>query len=647
LPAPSVTRQAFNVNVFYEEEGTLKVGSVLADNTASLQVEAPHGKRSKIKSANVLLRFEQPGIVDFMPQAQHVAEELDLDFLWECSSGDEFGYEALAQEYYGRPPTPTEAAGVLIKLHAAPMYFYKRGKGRYKAAPEEALKAALASVERKKQQALKKEAYVAQLTAGELPPDMAPFVKTLLFKPDRNSVEWKALEEASAQLKLSPVRLIERCGGIPSTHDYHVDRFLFENFPRGAGFAVEAAPEPHADLPLADVAAFSVDDASTTEIDDAFSIDELPNGNLRIGIHIAAPALGINAEAPLDSVARERLSTVYFPGGKITMLPPAAIDRYTLEAERDCPALSFYTELTPEFEAIATETRVERVRIADNLRHDALETLFTGETLENGAIDHAYAAPLTRLWHWARHLERLRRGDVPEVEQRPEYVFRVENDRVQIARRSRGTPIDKLVSELMIYVNSRWGAQLAASETPALYRVQAASKVRMSTVPSKHVGLGVEQYTWSSSPLRRYVDLVNQRQLIALARGEPPAYPRGDERLLAIMREFETAYEAYGEFQRSMERYWCLRWLLQENVETVTATVLRENLCRLDELPLVLRVVSLPQVTAGSRVALQVSEVDLLELTFHCEFKSAISAESSDVGVEQGGAVPDVVATTR
>jgi len=613
------------VNVFYEDEGTLKVGAVLADNAATLQVEAPHGKRSKIKGASVLLRFEQPGMADFMPQAQRVAETLDLDFLWQCSSGAEFGYETLGREYYGRAPTPVEAAGVLLKLHSAPMYFYKRGKGRYKAAPEDALKAALASVERKKEQALRKDAYLAQLSAGELPAGMEPLLASLLYKPDRSTVEWKALEEASAALKLTPARVIERCRGIPSTHDYHLNRFLFEQFPRGAGFAAVSASEPDAELPLSEVAAFSVDDASTTEIDDAFSVTALPNGNVRVGIHIAAPALGVKAETPLDAVARERLSTVYFPGGKITMLPPPAIDRYTLEAQRDCPALSLYTELTPAYETVSTETRLERVRMAENLRHDALETLFTGETLIAGAIDHAYAGPLTLLWHWARHLERARRGDVPEGEQRPEYAFRVENDRVEIARRNRGAPIDKLVSELMIYVNSLWGRELAGTDTPAIYRVQGAGKVRMSTVPAAHVGLGVEQYVWSSSPLRRYVDLVNQRQLIALARGEAPAYRQGDERLLAIMREFESAYEAYAEFQRSMERYWCLRWLVQEGVESVEATVMRESLCRFDALPLVVRVPSLPSLASGSRVALEVSNVDLLELTFHCEFKSAIA----------------------
>jgi exoribonuclease-2 len=618
----------------YEEEGTLKVGTVLADNVATLQVEAPHGKRSKIKSANVVLRFDQPGATDFMPQAQRAADELDLDFLWECSAGDEFAYETLAREYYGHAPSAIEAAGVLLKLHGAPMYFYKRGRGRYKAAPEDALKAALASVERKRQQASQREAYVAQLTAGELPPVFRTLLNMLLYKPDRNTVEWKALEEASAALKLSPVRVIERCGGLPSTHDYHLNRFLFEHFPRGADPAAIAEDlAPSADLPLSDAVAFSIDDVSTTEIDDAFSVTPLENGNVRIGIHIAAPALGIAASSAPDAAARERLSTVYFPGGKITMLPSVAIQEYTLSADRDCPALSLYVEITNAHQIVATDTRLERVRVAHNLRHEPLEAVFNEATLSSGnPIDHPYGAELTQLWRWAAHLEQLRRGDAPESDQRPEYVFRVKNDRVQILRRIRGTPIDKVVSELMIYVNSTWGRELAESDTAAIYRVQTAGKVRMSTVPGSHAGLGVEQYAWASSPLRRYVDLVNQRQLVALARGEPAAYGSGDERLLAILREFESAYEAYGEFQRAMERYWALRWLLQENVQKVEATVLRENLCRIDVLPLVLRVASLPRLSSGARVVLEVSNVDLLELTLHCEFVATVAEPEASAG---------------
>jgi exoribonuclease-2 len=619
------------LNVFYEEEGTLKVASILADNATSLQVEAPHGKRSKIKASAVLFRFEQPALPDFMARAQRAAEELDIDFLWECSSSEEFEYTALAAEYYGRAPSPVESAAVLFKLHGAPMYFYKRGRGRYRAAPADALKAALASVERKKREAERREAYVRQLLAGALPAEMRPMLNALLYKPDRNTIEWKALEEASVQLKLTPARVIERSGGLPSTHDYHLNRFIFEHFPRGTAFAAADAPaETPEDLPLADVAAFSIDDASTTEIDDAFSVTLLDNGNTRVGIHIAAPSLGMQADSALDQAARARLSTVYFPGGKITMLPASLIEAYTLDSGRSSPALSLYAEVNEANQVVSVETRVERVTVVGNLRHDTLEPVFNESTVSRSVIEHDYGRELKRLWEWARTLGRVRRGNAAETEQRLEYSFRIEDDRVQIVPRRRGTPMDVLVSELMIFVNSTWARQLAEAGAAAIFRVQGGGKVRMSTVPAAHVGLGVDHYVWASSPLRRYVDLLNQRQLIAIARGQTPPYKPADQRVLAVMREFEAAYEAYGDFQRWMERYWCLRWLLQEDVHLVQATVLRENLCRFDELPLVARVNSLPGLGIGTKVLLDVSEIDLLELTFHCEYVREVRAPDSE-----------------
>jgi len=626
------------MNVFYEEEGAFKVGTILADNTTSLQVEAPHGKRSKVKAGAVLLRFEQPPPSAFLEQAQTLAEDIDVDFLWQCCGGGEFAHDELAREYFGHPPGPVESAGVLFRLHGAPMYFYKKGRGRYKAAPEESLKAALAGLERKRQQALKKEQYVEQLAAGRLPPELEPMLASLLYRPDKNSIEWKALEEASAALRMTPARLLERCGALPSSHDYHLNRFIYENFPRGPGFGPVPQVAAPAGLPGAGVEAFSIDDASTTEIDDAFSVTPLPGGHSRIGIHIAAPALGIESGTEIDRLARERLSTVYFPGDKITMLPGEAIRAFTLHEGCECPAVSLYVEITPEFDIVSTTSRIESVHIAANLRHDTLGPVFSAQAASEGTVDHRYAQELQLLWAFAARLERKRRGDVAETEQRPEYSFSVEDDRVTITRRPRGTPIDRVVSELMIYANSEWGRQLSASATAAIYRVQGNGKVRMSAHPSGHEGLGVEQYVWSSSPLRRYVDLVNQRQLIALIRGEAPPYQSNSEGLLSVLRDFETAYEIYGEFQRAMERYWCLRWLLQEQVHTVTASVLRENLVRFDPLPLVVRVPSLPTLASGTRVELAISDIDLLELTFHCEFHEL--AEAATETGEAAGQIP-------
>ena len=614
------------MNVFFEEDGDFKVGTVLADNNSSLQVETQHGKRAKIKAANVLVRFQHGSLSQFMGDSQKIAEGIDPAFLWECCGEAEFSFEQLASEYFGRQPRPEEQAALLLRLHATPTHFYKKGKGRYKSAPADALKAALASIERKKKQAEQQARYFGQLTRFELPEEFRSVLKDLLYQPDKSSIEYKALEQASAQTRLSVPKLLEKCGALPSSHDFHFGRFLFEYFPRGPEFSENlSTTEPEA-LELSTVTAFSIDDAETTEIDDAFSVSRLDNGNWQIGIHIAAPALGLPVGSALDAEAAKRLSTVYFPGDKITMLPGAAIERFTLAEGRESVALSMYVELTPALEIVGNRSVAERISVAANLRHATLEAEFNEERITAGHTAFAHGSELMLLWKFAVQLEKSR-GKVEPGTGRADYNFYVDNDRVSIVERKRGSPIDKVVSELMILVNTEWGRQLALNEIPALYRVQGNGKVKMSTVPAAHQGLGVAQYIWASSPLRRYADLVNQRQLLALFRNEDPPYPPKDERLLVILRDFELAYDAYAEFQRNMERYWCLRWLLQEGVELAGAVVLRDDLVRLDRIPFVTRVPSVPQLAPGSRIELALSGIDLLEVSLHCEFTRRLDVD--------------------
>jgi exoribonuclease II len=618
------------MNILYEEDGSFKVGSIMADNTTSLQIESLSGKRSKVKAANVMLRFTQPALAEFMAQAEALSESIEAEFLWECCPQDEFGSEQIAAEYFGHTPSALEAAAVLIRLHSAPIYFHKKGKGRYRAAPPDVLKAALAGAEKKRQQLALQARYAEQLCKFELPPEFAANLHFLLYKPDRNTIEVKALEAACAVTQLSAAHLLQRSGALPSTHDYHLQRFLFEHFPKGTGFP-PVQLSAWDELPQASVNAFSIDDATTTEIDDAFSVEKLANGNWRIGVHIATPALGLPRGSDGDKVAAQRLSTVYMPGAKITMLPDSVVQAFTLCADRVCPALSMYNEIDGESLAIlGHESRIERIHIAANLRHDTLEPLFNEETLAAGKLDYLYANELTLLWKLAQQLEAARGKPADNSTQQMDYNFHIENDpssenaRVSITQRRRGSPIDKVVSELMILVNSEWGKHLAEHGFVGIYRTQQNGKVKMSTVAAPHQGLGVAQYMWSSSPLRRYVDMVNQRQIIAMLRDGDPAYPKNDPALYTTLQDFDTMYGIYNEFQRSMERYWCLRWLQQENMELVEAVVLRENLVKLSDIPLIFRVPSLPELPANSRVQLAVGDIDLLDLNVQARYVATI-----------------------
>lgn len=619
------------MNVFYEEDGGFKVASIMTDSESSLQVESASGKRTKIKANNVLMRFDAP-LQGFLDAANAEADTLETDFLWECCTEAEFGFNDLALEYYGGKPTHVQSAAVALKLHAAPVYFYRKGKGRYKAAPADILKAALAGLEKKRLQAELVASMAEQLKAHSLPDSFKTHLDMLFYAPDKNTLEWKALELAASALHLLPLQVLANAGAMASVHDYHLGAFLREYFAKGTDFpeydAMPALPE----LPLADVSAFSIDDSTTSEIDDALSVRLLTNGNTQVGVHIAAPALGIVPHSPLDQEVMKRLSTVYMPGHKITMLPEAIIRPFSLDAGEIKPVLSLYIEVAPDLSVIKRETKLERIKIAENLRHDTLEPYFNEQTLEADS-GHPYWAQLKYLHSFAEALEKARGKFDPTRPPQVDYNFYVTDGIVTIINRQRGSPMDKLVAELMIEANSQWGALLAEHQLPGIYRAQNGGKVYMTTKAEGHQGLGVAQYAWSTSPLRRAVDLINQRQLIAAVQMSEPTYPANSDEIVGHMRNFDQTYNAYNEFQTRMERYWCLQYLVQEHITEVEAIVWRENLVRLVTLPYMTKVPSLPEQKSGTRVLLEVQKVDTLLMELSCKFKAIVAVEANAAAV--------------
>ena len=601
------------MNIFYEESGQFKVAAIVQKNDATYQVDTQHGKRTKVKANNVFAEFDGD-MAAFLENAQAQAADIDTDLLWEVCGEEEFSAEAIAEEYYGHAPTKTELAATLIALYAAPMYFYKKAKGVFKAAPEETLKQALAAIERKKQQDAQIDAWAEALKRGEMPPEIEADLKTILHAPDKQSLTYKAFTKAADALKTSAYELAKKTGGITSIPQYLQDGFEIKYFPKGTGFPDLPLPEMP-DLPKADVTAFSIDDESTTEVDDALSLTDLGNGTKRVGIHIAAPSLAVKPGDKMEKNIMERLSTVYFPGGKITMLPENWIAAFSLDAGAYRPAVSIYFDVDSEFNVGEPTCKIEAVNIAENLRIQTIEPHFNAETGLDEAGEMMFAHHQDLIWfhQFAVALQKARGKYEPD--RAPQYDYSIELDeegKVSVVRRERGSPIDMLVSEMMILANSTWAQMLHDNDLPGLFRVQPAGKVRMSTKSEPHIGMGVQHYGWFTSPLRRAADYINQKQMISLIDDTAePLFRQSDAELFAALRDFDTAYAAYADFQRQMEAYWSLVYLQQQGKTELTATILKEDLVRIEGLPLVTRATGIPfDALPKTQVLLKITELD-------------------------------------
>ena len=673
----------------YEEAGKYASGKILSTTDTSAQIELDSGKRIKVKSAQLLLQFEAPAPALLWTQAQEARATMETELAYEFAQDDEFDFIQLAKDYFSSDASLAQKLASLLLLFEAPHYFRRLGKGRFKKAAPEVVALALAAIEKKRLLQAQTDQWAQDLAAGLCPDPIRAQLYKILFKPDKNAAEYKAVVQASHAAQKPPLVLLQAARAIGSAYEFHWQRFLFDQFPKGVqfspsvlGFTPSAASLES--LPLAtapqgpggedrEVHAFSIDDSMTTEIDDALSVSGLGSGVVTLGIHIAAPALGFKPGDVMDQNARDRLSTVYMPGQKITMLPKTTVDAFTLKAGQRCASVSLYVTLSEEsLETLKTFTRVEQVFIAANLRYDRLEKWINTAWLEASEppdspevelnpphellpIEHAHAK-LSFLYRLALKLKAARevvRGK-PERFNQPDYQFKLEggtssddanaalsdpdtprgDERVSITPRMRGSGLDLIVAESMILAKSTWGGWLSELGVPGIYRSQQSMlpgvKVRMGTKALPHAGIGVPSYAWSTSPLRRYTDLVNQWQIVACAtHGNTAAlaapFKPKDTELFAIISSFESAYSAYNSHQQSMERYWVLQYILQEGITETVASVIKAVpgfpvLVRLENLPLVLSLTTAKTLNRGERVGLKLDGIDLIALDVKAQY---------------------------
>lgn len=597
------------------DNNSYQLTEVIAIEKKHIQIRHFNDKvDKKIKVDNLIIDFTG-SIETLKSQIEIARNSVDLDLLWELSADqNNWSWNDLTELNFSNQHLDSKI-GLFMALCDPAIYFsYNHDSKELKRHSLEDITTRKTQLARQIEYQTKFDAIYSALMNLEKP-NWSIDPLSLINKPDKNSLEYKAANKASKELKLSLVEILFKLGYISSIDEMMESSFIRQYFPEGTELADFTIADHANDLPLNQARkVFSIDELMTTEIDDAFSISAEDYGWL-LGIHISAPSL--NPE--LLTIASERMSTVYYPGHKITMLPENVIAHYSLDQGKELPVVSIYFRLDSELNILENFSTLERVVVSDNLRTENLELYFNNDNLDK---EHGYAyEPELKLLHkFALKLEESR-GRASVNQMMVDYSFAFSDDgKVQIKPRLRGNPIDKLVSELMILANCSWGRMLTNSFVPAIYRVkQPMYPVVMTLTPNSHTGLNVDYYTWASSPLRRAVDLVNQSQIISLLQQKKPL-SAVDFAVANVVENFDDVYSSYLKFQDTMERYWSLRFIEQENIHKIKATFTFRNNVQLDGVPITLDASTITKAKPpGEEILLTIDNINFVNLTFECK----------------------------
>lgn len=612
-------------NVILSLENSYKIASIIQTYPNNYQVIIyPEESKRKVKLQSVLYTLKSTDLANFSKQIDDLSNSIDNQLLYELLDDNQLlTIEQLASLYFGDSFDEIEKTALLFKLSQDSIYYTNHCNGSFNKNTKEQVN----KYQQEQAQALLElntiEMYYQNIITNYneyLANDTSPIITNnlnlpdidiikLLNNPDKDSLIYKAFHKAEVNLNTSLTHILYAIGLIKNIEEFFYNMFIKKTFRSGISYQTLGTYSVIPDLSTTLNRVFSIDDSTTNEIDDAFSVEYLNNG-YKIGVHIAAPALD-------HSLARnviDQIATIYYPGDKITMLGYDVIKAFSLDQGMVKPVVSLYFNIDLEYNVLDYETKIESLSISDNLRIEQLDTLWDDEN--NLIHPHTYAKELQILHKFAKVLEQIR--GKANVNHDVDYNFSFINQKIKITPRKRGTPVDKLVSELMILANSTWGRILTNNLIPALYRSKQPNYPVITTMtPLSHIGLNVDYYTWASSPLRRGVDYINQAQLIALitqTEGLPKEY------VFELAEIFDSQYSKYLEFQNKMERYWSLKYLLQEQVSIIKATFVYKSKAILDGVPITINLEGIMAIQPrNTSINIKIFNINLINLTF--EFK--------------------------
>lgn len=618
-------------------------------------------------------------------EIDEVAEEIDVGFLWEFVPDDERVSPASLCELFFESQEPEQVLATRQRLREDPLYFKERGD-EFEPRSESQIEELERQLEAQREEERRRQEFLEEIDAilalepeertpraeeAMADPEFREFAETLqeyaIYDQgyhDReealellDAVEEETGEHIRGSYGAKAFWLMVELGLWEEHENLWLHRYNLSGDPDGE--VIEAVgeleqqgwePEPWR-RDWTERRTFSIDDPETRDIDDALSCRRTDDGTWEVGIHVADPSAHVDAGDPLDLHARDRGTSIYLPTGTLPMFPERMSEKIASLVEGALrPAISVVAEFDDDLELVDHEIAPTVVRVDDRLEYGQADAMLEGDA--SGELEDALE--MLRRIADARLDERLERGalsiDLPD----PQLEVRFDGDGVEVecSPEERESPAHELVSEFMILANTLLGKFCRDENIPVIYRAQESpddplddaeirdvpeglprqfAKLRrikpgvLTTEPSSHFGLGVSAYTQATSPIRRYADLVCQRQVKAHLADEP--LPHDADEMVELLGSVETTSREAGRAQSETERYWLLEYLRRNADRPYEATVIEHY------------------NSDGTRAAVWVHQV---AQKFTCNFRKSVPVgEKAEVVVESADPRADEISLSQ
>ena len=596
--------------VEFLESGALRLGYVRRRGQRKLQVIDPRGRESSVPVSRVVVVHSAVPEEAFRGTAESIQEridticaDIDVELLWESvhTESREFDPIELAESYFGVASPESQSA--IFRGLADGGVFFKRNGNRFQPRSRLQVESHRLRIarEQEKEDFRKHVGNILNRAIQEgAPPDAGDWdsiserLEKWLRRQEPDEVG-RILEHLAGESRAKQIAydLLVQSGRIEAWEDrFLVIHGVSTSFPAEVVEASNLLDPNAAGGNREDWSrqfTLAIDDDETMEVDDALTVSE-DTGHLKVGIHIADVSAFVNKGDALDREAFRRSATVYLPNISVMMFPPRlSTDLASLVSGTNRPAFSVEAQFNPASELVDFRVFRSTVKVTDRLSYQSADRrLAEGDAM------------LVRLHRIANQLHENRSEQGAQIHRRPEIKIKVSDGDISVRRVEVDTPARLIVSEMMILANRLAADSAATTGVPVIFRTQeppdspptdieglpeviqfellrrSFKRSRLSLSPGAHSGLGLGAYSQMSSPIRRYADLVTQRQFVAALEGN--SFPYDREELLGIITSAEAAELDIRRLEQMSTMYWILTYLSREKMgKSIRALVIDGN----------------------------------------------------------------------